>query len=560
MKWSKTKTAQWFLIYYIISFVAAFVLLNSPNLFNSSKKTPKISKFSVDNNFCNAIDSVSTSGEKIVVNFKPDSKVKSSDATFHFSLETSWSGKNIFFPPGSSNITEEGNNYVKLWFFLPMVDKYTATLQCSNPDSLDIKTSSEIKPIKTFSKLKLEATELSSSWNFSRFRCHGDDFLTRWCEGRNIPYFDNCFFFLSPAIFTFPEPFLVPGPRAPPFDKEIDRLVSEPIVIQFNKYNIPRNITTSYGSKMVYIYGTYYNYYMLWHQMFDFIVPFYKFVHEINKNETANDRVIFVKSDGVWQFFSLINAISSEPVRIIEHQTTGMIFPNVIMGIKKYENDIRLSRTYEESIAFKYNFDETSAPTLRDDTLKANKISTENVGEEGKPLIVIIDRGMTKRNIQNQGEVEDYLRKACPFCKVRSLALERYSVDKQVEIISRSSVLLGLHGSGLANCLWMAASRPNHTTHMIEFLPYNYSCRDWYHTAARVARVNYYPLMNKEPNWKTADRMSFCWAKPSRCPTIQCHDLLRDQPFSVEIQTLDEVFSKIVLQLNSTIPVGNVTS
>ena len=561
MKWTRTRFIKWFLFYYFISFVITFSIFEGGNLLTTFKtvKEEKSNTKITNHKLCENIESVNSFNETIQIKFNEKLRFTPEEAILHFSLSTSWEGQKIFFPPGTANITKHENNVLEISFYLPVYDAYKAKLQCSDPSSFDVQSPTELNIIKEFPKIKLETVTLTNESLFSRLRCHGKDYLTRWCEGKNIPYFDDNFFFLSPAIFAFPEPFLVPGPRAPPFDKDVDRLVSEPIVIQFNTQNLPRRLDVINSSIMSYLYGTFHNYYMLWHTMFDFIVPFYRFTHTINATDTPDNRVIYVKSDGVWMFFSLMKVISSTPIKIINDAPNGMLFPHLTMGCIKFEKDISLSRTYDQSIGFEYNFDEMSAPGLRNELLTRMGISTTNVGENGKPLIVIIDRGMTKRNIQNQKEVEDFVRNSCPFCVVKSLQLETVDVDKQVEIISRASVLLGLHGSGLTNCMWMAASRPNHTTHLIELMPYNYSCRPWYHTAANVSRVNYYEIMNKEPNWKEARSLGHCWKSKSQCTTLGCHDLLRDQLFSVEISTLNETLAPIIEQLKNTIPVPSAS-
>ena len=93
----------------------------------------------------------------------------------------------------------------------------------------------------------------------------------------------------------------------------------------------------------------------------------------------------------------------------------------------------------------------------------------------------------------------------------------------------------------------MAASAYHH---MIEVLPYNYSCRDWYSTAARVAGVKYHSVMNRRPPTEADEDLRECWAKPDTCLTSQCHDILRDQPTIVEMDTFAAVWDTVVDDLN----------
>jgi hypothetical protein len=41
---------------------------------------------------------------------------------------------------------------------------------------------------------------------------------------------------------------------------------------------------------------------------------------------------------------------------------------------------------------------------------------------------------------------------------------------------------------------------------MVEFLPFNYTCRDWYATAAAVEGVQYHGVMNRKGTEGVDDR------------------------------------------------------
>jgi hypothetical protein len=360
------------------------------------------------------------------------------------------------------------------------------------------------------------------------------------------------FFFLTPATFEFPEPFIVPGPRGPPFDKEEDRLAIEPVILNANLSNVPRNLTVI--TDFCYVYGVYFNYYMLWHTVFDFIVPLYHFMALLNRSETPANRQVYVKSDGVWSFHAMMKVLSDHPVTIIPQRNPSLLMRDAVIGIEKLEKNMNPNRTYDDSIGFHYDFDRSTAPGMRNDLLNALSIPTEVIGKEGKPLALLIDRGQGSRNIRNTNEIFEAMVAGCPHCQVEIVRYHIMSTEEQIRITSRASVLVGLHGSGLTHVVWMAPSQPNHTTHMIEFLPYKYSCRDWYHTAAIVAGVNYHIVMNKNPPADVDDEgLDKCWNNPEICATLNCHDRLRDQLTTIELDTFNEVWLEIANSLKSTI-------
>ena len=89
----------------------------------------------------------------------------------------------------------------------------------------------------------------------------------------------------------------------------------------------------------------------------------------------------------------------------------------------------------------------------------------------------------------------------------------------------------------------------------IEVLPYNYSCRDWYHQAANVAGAQYRSVMNKHPpsleglNVDLQNNLKFCWSHPEDCTTQTCHDALRDQATIVEVDTFLEVWKPVAQEI-----------
>jgi hypothetical protein len=509
---------------------------------------------------CGNVAGFNVSDDQVTITYTRAIPVTNPDIiSRHFALNTSWLGQRIQFRTGSAEIISIASRSITLRFHLPVIANYSANLFCINPDPSISKNWETIAPfiLRSFD-LKFSITDFLETTEYSQLRCHHAElFQRRWCEARNLVYYDRRFFFLSPASFEFPEPFIAPGPRAPPFDKVDDQFVIEPIILPFKFSKVPRNLTVV--TDFCYIYGVFYNYYMLWHTVFDFIIPLHHFMTLLNRSETARNRRVYVKSDGVWSFHAMMKVLSDTPITIISNSNPSIIMRDAVIGIEKLEKNVSLNRTYDDSIGFHYDFDRSTAPGLRNDVLNSLNIPTDIVGKAGKPLALLIEREGGSRNIRNTHEIFEAMVEGCPHCQVEMVRFHHMGTEEQIRVTSTASALVGLHGSGLTHVVWMSESRPNHTTHLVEFLPYRYLCRNWYHTAADVAGVNYHMVMNqREPENVTDLALRRCWKNPGICATLGCHDLLRDQPTTIEMDTFNATWLKIAEELKSTIPTGPV--
>lgn len=87
-----------------------------------------------------------------------------------------------------------------------------------------------------------------------------------------------------------------------------------------------------------------------------------------------------------------------------------------------------------------------SVETLREAFQPKEKDKTSEPGRK----IYISRRGAPKRAVENEKELEDTLEKV-GFGIVR---LERFSFCEQIELMSRASVIVAMHGAGLSNIIW----------------------------------------------------------------------------------------------------------
>jgi hypothetical protein len=89
--------------------------------------------------------------------------------------------------------------------------------------------------------------------------------------------------------------------------------------------------------------------------------------------------------------------------------------------------------------------------------------------------------------------------------------------------------------------------------HLIEVLPYNYTCRRWHGTAAACAGVEYHAVVDKElgADARLTAGIGRCWAEPTVCATLGCHDMLRDQAVGVEMDVFRDTWLPIRNRLDA---------
>ena len=571
----KRKNFIIFLIYFFICFPIINNLLSKLFLEADEIKFEDPEPFHFSNlslAICKMIDKVEVEDEIITVFYKDKLPVQDELIIIsHFSLFTSWVQCPIFFPLGSGSFVNKSKNSVSFTFFLPVVDRYSGELICaqmfdkdaqkSKPNTKQQKHSNQNvtdiseRIITTFNiYLDVRKFELDDiGYDYSRFKCHHKhSFDKRWCEFHNIGYIPHNLYFFSPAFFSFPSSFIVPGVHAPPFDRFTDRIINEPVVIQYKALNVPKQLTKE--KKFCYITGTFHNFFMLWHVLFDFIIPIYNFINIRKGTDSLETRKIYVRSDGLYSFPLLSKVLTNDPIEILWEKETSLLMESGIIGLEKIETNPNPYSSFEDSILFHYEYNRSTVKGLREKMLEIIDEPPESYGFEKKPLIILIDRGEGTRKILNIDELHNHIEETCKFCQVLKIDLSNLAIENQIKIISKSSVLIGAHGSGLAHVLWMHESIKNHTTHLIEIMPYNYTCRDWYHGAANISGVNYHMVMNKHPPEETTDpRLLHCWSDPEYCPHYECHDLIRDQNIKLELETFDESFLKIVNSLKTTV-------
>lgn len=375
--------------------------------------------------------------------------------------------------------------------------------------------------------------------------CTTEPWTNRICTFRNICYNkDETFTFESPYEIQFESDFLCLGSKTPPVDLELNRLTSKNFktVKKFNKI-IQQKVTEP--SNLVSIY---YNMHMLWHSYYDFLLPLYQTLTLFSKNASKfRERRIFLPNF-VPEIPELTQSLSNFKVEKLQNP---VCFNELTFGMTKI-TDLKLNK-----IDPPYFFCENCSYGLRDSVLNFFNISHN---EEKNFKVVILGRKSMTRRIVNEDEVFRHLQKNSTFSEhlykklnmnIQLYYFELLPLKNQIEIISNTDVLVAVHGSGLANILFL---RPGAA--VFEIMPNNFNCRDWYMKAARAAGVNYYAYYARSEG-ETVDgneiEANKCQTNKRKCESKKCIDVLRDRNINLDISRFEEelfVFLKNYHYLN----------
>ncbi|KAF9071833.1 hypothetical protein BDP27DRAFT_1321455 [Rhodocollybia butyracea] len=123
---------------------------------------------------------------------------------------------------------------------------------------------------------------------------------------------------------------------------------------------------------------------------------------------------------------------------------------------------------------------------------------------KSKPVVIYISRQKTGRRLADKDHealVHSLLKLQDEgFCKVEIPVMENLSVKEQIELVSRSTIMVGVHGNGLTHQLWMPSS--SWSTVIEIFFPGGYLFD--YQFLSRSAEHQHYAVWN-DTSFTTAE-------------------------------------------------------
>ncbi|KAK9278741.1 hypothetical protein L1049_028317 [Liquidambar formosana] len=184
----------------------------------------------------------------------------------------------------------------------------------------------------------------------------------------------------------------------------------------------------------------------LFHAFSDVVIPLYL------TSQQFNGEVKFIITDGkpwwINKFRAVLKGLSKYEIINIDGEEKIHCFPKVIVGLKCHkELNIDPSKPpyssmkdFRNFLRSSYSLNRTAATKIRD-------------GEEKKPRLLIISRKRS-RSFMNEGEIAEM---------ARSLGYEVVVAEPDIasklsrfaEIVNSCDVLLGVHGAGLTNIVFL---------------------------------------------------------------------------------------------------------
>jgi hypothetical protein len=390
-------------------------------------------------------------------------------------------------------------------------------------------------------------TKFPDDPNYTRLYCFGTNLSDRFCFAKNICLDRNFFRFILPYQAEFIIPFVSFSARGVPFDDP--RLLLKPDSFEVIS-TAPNN--TNWTDVTAFVASRYFNHGMLWHNFMDYSYPLYStmtaFFSSIddespNPEESPKYGYCFNRSNIVLNYddhgrFGLFFAKSlSEKVINNRYNWQPLCYKTMVLGLRKY-----MEWSYSDRFNLSYRFEPKVVSGFRSNILHSVNRTLEQCKPSAvAPIVLIIRRrgGEDERLILNVAEVVNATRKLCPSCDVREIDFLNWSEAEQVRISCNCSVLMGIHGSGLAQMWWMTPWSEASPTGVVEFLPYKYDCRDWYRTTANSAGLKYFVVHTMNRNQtkviKRFKRYVPDCFRDGKCRDWGCHDTLKSQSIMVDI-------------------------
>ena len=139
-------------------------------------------------------------------------------------------------------------------------------------------------------------------------------------------------------------------------------------------------------------------------------------------------------------------------------------FPRLLHAMQSFDRTavVCFENVTVAGIGDSFSFD--SAPALellgyRNRVLEAVGLGeTKKLSTADSPTMVIVSRNSTTRRFVNEEQVRAVLQARFQRFDVRLVELEKLSVQDQLELISRTTVLIGAHSGALLHALWMPSA------------------------------------------------------------------------------------------------------
>lgn len=412
--------------------------------------------------------------------------------------------------------------------------------------------------------------ESIDSTQFSTFACHGKNFMTRWCESKNVCIDKDGLKIFTPYKIRLDKIFIIPGARTPPFDPDHDRFKKGKIQYNYREVKADDGI---WVKENTFVVGRFFNHMMLWHLIMDFITPIYWTLTSVHAKMFSDDWSVekdpgygteFDQNNRIHVYdefpkfqMEFISALTNHSIVFLRKTDDCYCYKSVVLGLRKSEKNPVYTRRKRDGLRVPYQIDPYGVKGLRQRMLNFSNVEEDCIPNIQNPKVIIIQRKGSKiiRSILNVDDVYNLTKEMCPFCNITVMDFNSMSKRKQIAFMCDVSLLIGIHGSGLTHGMWMHPSTNDYPTALVEMFPYKYECRNWYQQLATIARIQYIPIYTTSINnsrwdpWHNLTKVQRCHTQEGECERGRCHDFLRDQSIIVNLTNYADLLMPYIKQL-----------
>ena len=390
--------------------------------------------------------------------------------------------------------------------------------------------------------------------------CIGNESRNRWCRAKNIGLINRKFVFFSPYnIKINPVKFLVITSRTfLPFFYGVSTRD-----IMFYK-SIPKDCPFENTPVQI----SYEAIDQTWHYFTEKYLPtfwtmtshLYNITDEEYNNSDLVDSDYGEKINMSWKIMDFSSSkktlffefLTNQPILQPPKQLT--CYKDLYIGLRKtfFYKDYRPKGWLLDYN--RYNYDILGIRGYRDHIINLLDVQNVSTPSNSHPIVLIVRRRGKKRIINNFDKLVNVTRELCPFCLVKPVYFEDYTLKQQILMSLNASIVIGVHGSGLTNGYWMKPSSETHPTCIVEFIPYRYDCRPWYKNLAELLDIQHIGIETPRNYTIPINGYSLAYldsaSEKDRCLNIKISDnAFRDQNLNVCLELYIEKLSPLIEKL-----------
>lgn len=375
----------------------------------------------------------------------------------------------------------------------------------------------------------------------SSMTCYGeDDPFHQFCNFKNVCYHNGTIHYFGKLRYDGEEPFIkeiYPGVGTRRRnDLDFVYLIENNDSMKFIQENMP-----CYTNKQSYIFGqTFNNYYFTIYTTFALHETLKKLRPKYPLADIKNNTQIFMTDVNhvrplipeLYRLFTSSKIIKLSEVRAND---ISLCFDDVTVGLSKdailgeefwyQDNNEAFKRDWRSYL--KAHESNIQTPTILSssntefnvDRIKKYQISKRflkfrdyilrkfnlyqivpQTSFSGEKITISIISRSNKRRILNEKELINAIRKRWePYVEINRFKMEDYSFKDQVHIMRNSSIVIGMHGAGMMNSMWLSEDSV-----VIELFPYKYY-KPTFELICDLLHIKRYTWNNKDPNMSIFD-------------------------------------------------------